>query len=656
MLAAIMHSSSPAPPDATSTASAVALSLEPVQRLQRALYGIAELASSSSELGGVLADIHRLIGELMRAENFYIVLLDADRAHFRFLYYRDTSDGQPPPINLPMRLADYPHSATVALMRLGRAVQGPSEQVAQILGIDVGSVRGPLAQDWLGVPMLDADGVRGALVVQSYDAELRFGAQERALLAFVAQLVQSAMARRSVQLTLEQRVEERTQALRAEIAERERTERLQRALYRIAELSASPIGLGEFFAAVHGVVGELLTARNFFVALLADGDQSLEFPYQADQTGDIYPARRLRRGLTEYVLRLGKPVLIGIHEVNALVEAGEVEWIGTPAVCWLGAPLRTADRSVGVVVVQSYTEGVVYSRSDQDLLSFVSVHIANGLERKRAQDSLRNSHAELTETLQRLRDTQRELVHAEKMAALGQLVAGVAHEVNTPLGIAITASSGLSQQTEALMPLFASGALTRTALQEHLTFAGDALQMISRNLQRAAELVRTFKHVAVDRSSDGRRRFDLAHFITELLPSLELLWKRRPVSLDVRCAAGIELDSFPGALGQIITNLVQNALLHAFPEDRPGRMRLEADPRSAERVRITFSDDGVGIPADHLPRIFDPFFTTRRGQGGTGLGLHIVHNLVTEKLGGTLHAHCDNGAHFVLDLPRTLSG
>jgi len=637
--------------------------VDAVERLPRALYGIADLASSSLDMHSVLAEMHRLVGELMAAESLFVVLLDTDRAHFRFLYFADSHELRPPPVNQPMAIADYPNSATAALMARGQPVDGSVAHVAAELGVAFPNVDGPLASHWLGVPMFDASTteigvVCGALVVQTYDTSVRFGEQERDLLVFVAQLVQSVLERRSLQQRLEQRVEERTQALRNEIAERERAERLQRALYRIAELSASPIALSEFFAAVHASVDELLNAKNFYIALLDDDGEGLWFPYQVDETGDTYPPRRLRRGLTEYLFRQGKPVLIDLDASMRLADAGEIEAIGTESVCWLGVPLRFSDRIVGAIVIQTYTEGLLYNQADQDLLSFVSVHIANGLERKQGQDALRRNISELEETLQRLRDTQRELVNSEKMAALGQLVAGVAHEVNTPLGIAITATSGLAQETQTLLKKFEGGQLQRSEMEAHFTFSDEALRLLGRNLQRAAELVRTFKHVAVDRSSDGRRKFQLNEFIAELLPSLALLWKHRPVQLEVQCEPDLTLDSFPGALGQVLTNLVQNALLHAFPGDRHGQMRLLASADGDARVRIEFCDDGIGIQAKHLPHIFEPFFTTRRGHGGTGLGLQIVFNLVSEKLGGSVQAFSDTaaGTRFVLNLPRLAPG
>lgn len=621
--------------------------------LHRALFRIADLASGSRELAAVLGDIHAELCALLDARNFYVVLLDEDRAHFHFVYYADERDEAPPPLGQALSLEQYAHTATAALLRSGRVVQGDSAQVSRELRIDFAAAPGPQPGDWLGVPMLGADGVAGALVVQAYAAGQRFGAHERDLLTFVAQSLQASLDRRSLQQRLERRVEERTQALRAEVAEREHAVRLQQALFRIAELAASPIGLTDFYAALHRIVAELLNARNFFIVLLDDDGLGLHFPYQVDETGDVYQPRRLRRGLSEFLLRHGRPLLLHAHEVPLLHASGEVELIGTPSVCWLGVPLRTGERVVGGIVVQSYTPGVGYSEADQALLSFVSVHIASALERRQAQDALRSSHAELQATLQRLRETQHDLVESEKLAALGQLVAGVAHEVNTPLGIAITAASGFQQRIEDCRRDAAEQKLTRARLSGFFDYAEQASRLITGNLERAADLIRTFKQVAVDRSADDRRRFGLRDLLDELLPSLRLLWKRLPVELEVACAEGVELDSYPGAIGQLITNFVQNALIHAFGEGGSGTMRLEAEPSGAERVLLRFSDDGAGIPADRVAHIFEPFYTTRRGQGCTGLGLHIVHNLVTEKLGGRIRVDSTpgQGTRFSVDLP-----
>lgn len=623
------------------------------EELQRALYRIADLASGGRELGQVLGEIHVLLCPLLGADNFYAVRLDEDRAHFRFVYFADRHDHAPPPLDTPLSLEQYAHTATVALLRHARAVMGNGEAVADELGIRLAAAPGPQPCAWLGVPMLGTEGVDGALVVQDYQRADWLGTQARDLLSFVAQLLQVGLERRSMQQHLEHRVEERTQALRAEVAEREHAVRLQQALFRIAELAASPIALDAFYAALHGIVAELLNAKNFFIVLLDDDGQGLHFPYQVDETGDVYQPRRLRRGLSEYLMRLGQPVLLYAHEVPLLRASGEVELIGTPSVCWLGVPLRSAERVIGGIVVQSYTPGVTYNEADQALLSFVSVHIASAVERRQAQDALRASHAELQTTLLRLRETQRDLVESEKMAALGQLVAGVAHEVNTPLGIAITANSGLQQELDSIRRDASGQRLSRGQLDQFIDFADQAMGLIARNLQRSAELVRTFKQVAVDRSADDRRRFVLQELLAELLPSLRLLWKHRAVDLEVQCVAPLELDSYPGALGQVITNFVQNALIHAFGEAGSGHMLLRAERVEGDRLLLRFSDDGAGIPAERLAHIFEPFYTTRRGQGCTGLGLHIVYNLVTEKLGGRIRVDSTpgQGTQFSVELP-----
>ncbi len=245
--------------------------------------------------------------------------------------------------------------------------------------------------------------------------------------------------------------------------------------------------------------------------------------------------------------------------------------------------------------------------------------------------------------LANLQTAQTELVAAGKMASLGQLVAGVAHEINTPIGVAITAASFLVSRSGEVKHQLATGGLPSSDLLAYVSDADRSASMVGLNLDRAAQLIRTFKQVSVDRSSDDRRRFNLAQTIGDLNQSLALTWKRRPVTLHIDCPSDIELDSYPGALGQIITNLIQNALLHAFEGERTGNMRLTAGRTGKDAIELVFEDDGQGITAEALTRIFEPFYTTKRGKGGTGLGLHIVFNLVTAKLGGRIEVSSEPG-------------
>jgi signal transduction histidine kinase len=250
---------------------------------------------------------------------------------------------------------------------------------------------------------------------------------------------------------------------------------------------------------------------------------------------------------------------------------------------------------------------------------------------------------ELQHTLTSLKSTQRQLVRSEKMAALGQLVAGVAHEVNTPLGVALTGSSFLRESTEALAGTLSTGQLRKQDLDNFLGSAIESSQLIERNLHRAANLISNFKQVSVDRTSGDRRQFELKSFLAEVEQSLVTLWRNRPLQFTVDCPAGITMDSFPGTLSQVITILAQNSLLHAFAPDESGQMWLSVRQLESEndgalpQIELIFADNGKGIPAADLDKVFEPFFTTKRAQGGTGLGLHILFNLVSERLGGTVY-------------------
>jgi PAS domain S-box-containing protein len=275
-------------------------------------------------------------------------------------------------------------------------------------------------------------------------------------------------------------------------------------------------------------------------------------------------------------------------------------------------------------------------------------------DRKIAESALIRAREEAERALAELREAQESLIQAETMASLGQLVAGVAHEINTPIGIGLTAASHIGEQADRLRERFADGLLRKSDFVEFLSELAESARLLMANIDRAASLVQSFKQVAVDQSSGDRRVFELGGYIAEVLFSLRPRLKRTKLTVDVDCADGLMLDSFPGAFGQVLTNLVINAIVHAYGDGAAGVIRITAQPDGEDRVRLDFMDDGAGIAPEHLPKVFEPFFTTKRGQGGSGLGLHIVFNTVTGPLGGavTVQSWPGQGTRFTLKLPR----
>ncbi len=273
----------------------------------------------------------------------------------------------------------------------------------------------------------------------------------------------------------------------------------------------------------------------------------------------------------------------------------------------------------------------------------------------RSAEEIFNAMQELERAYADLKETQANLIQAEKMASLALLVAGVAHEINTPIGIAFGCATHLSGRTGALAEAFERGTMKKSELAAYVAAAGESSRLIEQNLTRAAELIQSFKRVAVDQTSEERRRFDLLAYLDEVVTSLGPTLRKSRHRVAIACSPGIVMDSFPGALSQVVTNLVMNALTHAFPPDSKGHMVIDVDEMPDDEVRIRFADDGVGIPAENLSKVFEPFFTTRRGAGGSGLGLHIVFNLVTQSLGGRISVDsvAGDGTTFTLRIPRT---
>ena len=266
---------------------------------------------------------------------------------------------------------------------------------------------------------------------------------------------------------------------------------------------------------------------------------------------------------------------------------------------------------------------------------------------------LNQANRELQATMDTLKRTQDELINSEKLASLGSLVAGVAHELNTPLGNALMSASTITHDISVMEQHLGQGNLKKSVLENFMERVKDGVNLTLRSLERSVSLIASFKQVAVDQDSERRRIFDLAQTLNEVLDTLRPSIKRRQLQLAVDVPDGITLDSFPGPLGQVVMNLVSNAVNHAFDEMAAGTIRISAVLASDTTVRIMVEDNGAGIPAEHLGQIFDPFFTTKLGSGGSGLGLSISHRIVGKVLGGqvSVQSVVGQGTRFDLDLP-----
>lgn len=330
---------------------------------------------------------------------------------------------------------------------------------------------------------------------------------------------------------------------------------------------------------------------------------------------------------------------------------------------------RTLDRSIHAVARDGRTMQLIVSAESIEydghagvlaIMMDQTVRLRSEMEIKALNEELESRvaarTAELSAALANLKEAQEELVRAEKLSSLGQLVAGVAHELNTPIGNALITTTALGDAARAFETVLRNGNIKRSTLEQYVQQSLEGTLLAERSLHRASDLVRSFKQVAVDQTSERRRAFDLAEVVTEVIDTLRPNLKGSPWKIRVDIGAGMRMESFPGPLGQVVINLVMNAVLHAFGGRVEGQVTLSARSLDEHTVVLVCADDGVGIASENLNRIFDPFFTTKLGQGGSGLGLSIVHRLVTQVLGGQIvvESSSRNGTAFTLRLPRVL--
>jgi two-component system sensor histidine kinase ChiS len=266
-------------------------------------------------------------------------------------------------------------------------------------------------------------------------------------------------------------------------------------------------------------------------------------------------------------------------------------------------------------------------------------------------EELLQQKEELQTTLENLQQTQKQLIESEKMAALGGLVAGVAHEINTPVGITITAASGLLDETLRMANLFKENKISKAEFKEYLNNSNHAVKLIMSNMEKTAAMIQSFKQISVDQAMENKREFNIKEYTEDIIRSLYPKFKNRNIVIDVDMSSNLKIDNYPGAYSQVMTNLVLNSLIHGFEEKEKGKIEIKASDKNRE-LTIEYKDDGKGIAKENLKRIFDPFFTTNK-KTGTGLGMHIVYNLVTQKMKGTItcESRQGEGVLFIIHIP-----
>lgn len=433
-------------------------------------------------------------------------------------------------------------------------------------------------------------------------------------------------------------IEKQAKELALQAAELQKSYETITILSRIGQSITSTLDFKEIFDTLYGYVAQLIPSEGFRIFEYHPESQELEYKFNVENA-EKRPLMRvsMNEDKNPAVLCVRNMRSIMVNSKRALVNYGLDEYsINRLYNSMLYYPLLNEGKVIGAIGVYARKENA-YSQHHLDtiktLASYTSIALKNA------------------ETYEILNAAQAQLVESEKMAALGNLVAGVAHEINTPIGICVTASSRMSSKTKEFSNIYNAGKMVRKDLVEYLAMAEEGTTILMTNLTRAADLVQGFKRVAVEQTIETKRIFNLKTYLQETIMALNPELKNKPYHIDLD-ADEIEINSYAGAFSQILTNLVMNSLIHGFKNRDKGQMNIKAKTKNKSLI-LTYSDDGNGMTPEVLSKIYEPFFTTNRDGGGSGLGMNIVYNLAVQKLGGKLNAESTvgKGVTFVFEIP-----
>jgi signal transduction histidine kinase len=394
----------------------------------------------------------------------------------------------------------------------------------------------------------------------------------------------------------------------------------------------------------------LASTSHLFIVVIILFFASLIFAKGFDRTGSLWYFLLPLFSIYLLGFRTALPYLLIAMPIAVLMFWLSENYLGEFAGLFIEAPGKHNSAYTGPYIVSFL---ITYVCLIIPMYAFERMRLAINLELEKTQKELRTQTTVLHQKVQDLHLTQNQLLQSEKMAVLGHLVTGMAHEINTPIGISMTAVSHMQDETQRLEDDLLHKRLTEKSLQNHISEQRSSLALTHKNIKRAADLISRFKQIAVDHDSETRRMFNLYEYIQEIITSLKTEIDAAGHDLEIDCPANLHIFSYPDSYAQIISNLLLNSIHHAYDEDTVGKIHVEIKYNG--NLKIRFNDDGVGIPLNEQKKIFDPFYTTRRGAGGKGLGLSVVYNQVTQKLNGSIRCISSpgNGSSFIIEIPES---
>ena len=639
-----------------------------------------ELAlSESHNLTSYMACVHEQLKSLLYAENFCLVLLDPIDNRIEFPYYHNEKLTEFEPHRL-FTLPEHDESALAWVIHHKKSlyIHSGSNTSTQSFTEDIkistcatsskaGAISGfnIKANTWLGMPLINyKDRCLGMIFIENYQDDTVYTAEERQIFKLISSFIVNGVSK-YLKLWKSNVAEiTRSERLGNKLVAQTQDEPLQNAIFKISALTHETLDLDEFYFEIKCIIEPLLYAENLIICLYDEEQAQISFPYVANESEQAFdPAPiEIKNDIYGYVINTRCALRLTENTYNEMVKSEKfiASEKGLACSSWLGVPMISANILHGIIIVKSFEENIRYTEEDKKVLTYLANHIAISIEtsinlqqRAASQINLAKNHRlleqknrEIVQTLTTLKNAQKELVQNAKMAALGGLVAGIAHEINTPLGICVTGVSHLLEETKTFRSFVEDKKLTESKLMNFIDDVEEVGKILTTNSTRAANLINSFKQVAVDQSSDKIRTFNIKRYIDEIVLSLRPTLKRTKHIINIVCNEHLEATINAGAFSQVLSNLILNSVKHGFENIDKGEITIEIIEQKNSYV-LKFSDNGIGVNKEDMEQLFDPFFTTKRSEGGSGLGTHLVYNLVTTSLKGKLKASSEVGEGLV---------